>query len=242
MQDSTREAQLKTAYSLLYRHFGPQGWWPVYSDGGRGYHKGDFSIPFSEVQRLEIAFGAILTQQASWKNAERALVRLIEKGLISPEKILKSSDEELHAIIRSSGYFRQKAERLKALSAFLIERYDGKMSEMLSGEPETVRNELLSIKGIGRETADSIMLYAGNIPTFVVDAYTFRMAERMGICGEKDYERLKSVFEASVEPDFRIYNEYHALIVELGKRYCRKREALCDSCPLRALCKYDKKL
>ena len=241
MQNTSREAQLKTAYSLLYTHFGPQGWWPVYSDGGGGYHKGDFSLPSTEKQRLEIAFGAILTQQASWKNAERALMNLMEHGLLSPERILGVHDEEMHAIIRSSGYFRQKTERLKAFSAFLVDRYGGSISEMLSGEVESVRKELLSLKGIGKETADSIMLYAGNIPTFVVDAYTFRMAERTGIMPDRDYEALKSEFEDALGGDFRLYNEYHALLVELGKRHCRTR-ALCEGCPLQAVCPYHKKL
>ena len=169
-------------------------------------------------------------------------MNLMEHGLLSTERILETSDEELHSIIRSSGYFRQKTERLKIFSAFLIDRYGGSISEMLSGDPESVRKELLSLKGIGKETADSIMLYAGNIPTFVVDAYTFRMAERLGICKERDYDRLKTMFESYIERDFRIYNEYHALIVELGKKHCRPRDPLCDYCPLRGPCRYHKKV
>ena len=241
MQNTSRETKLKTVYSLLYSAFGPQGWWPVYSDGGRGYHKGDFSLPSTEKQRLEIAFGAILTQQTSWQNAQKAVLNLIRSDFLSPEKVLESDEKELQTAIRSSGYFRQKTERLKAFSAFLVERYGGSISELLSGEVESVRKELLSLKGIGKETADSIMLYAGNIPTFVVDAYTFRMAERTGIMEERDYEALKSEFEAALDGDFRVYNEYHALLVELGKRHCRTR-ALCEGCPLQPLCSYHKKL
>ena len=241
MQDTSGNDKLKTVYSILYSHFGPQGWWPVYSDGGRGYHKGDFSLPSTEKQRLEIAFGAILTQQASWKNAEKAIFNLMERNMLSAQAIMDAPEDELQRFIRSSGYFRQKAARLKGFSRFLLERYGGSMGALLAGGPDRVRKELLSINGIGRETADSIMLYAGNIPVFVVDAYTFRMAERTGIHLDRDYEELKSIFESSVERDFRTYNEYHALIVELGKMHCRPRP-LCQGCPLRDICAYHKKL
>ncbi len=155
--------------------------------------------------------------------------------------MVSAEEEHLHSVIRSSGYFRQKADRLRIFSAFLIEEHGGSMRHLLSGNPDDVRDELLSLKGIGRETADSIMLYAGNMPGFVIDAYTFRMAERLGICEERDYERLKSAFESSLRRDFRIYNEYHALIVELGKWHCRKKP-LCSGCPLASICTYHKKL
>ncbi len=241
MQDTSGETQLKTAYSLLYSHFGPQGWWPVYSDGGTGYHAGNFSLPGTDKQRLEIAFGAILTQQASWENALKALKNLMKERILDPEKIVATPNKKLYEIIRSSGYFKQKAERLKIFSRFLLDNYGGRVTALLSGEEEYVRSELLSIKGIGNETADSMMLYAGNMPTFVVDAYTFRMAERIGVYGERDYAALKSLFESSVQRDFRIYNEYHALIVELGKRHCRTRP-FCNGCPLSEICTYHKKL
>ena len=161
--------------------------------------------------------------------------------MLNPSKIGDASVEDIQPLIRSSGYFRQKAERIRIFSRFLMDRYDGSMASMLSGDFSAIRGELLSLKGIGNETADSIMLYAGNIPTFVVDAYTFRMAERTGIYKGQDYNHLKRLFESSIEPDFRIYNEFHALIVELGKRHCKKKPS-CAGCPISSICAYHKKL
>ena len=241
MQDSTgTRGKLREIYDILLNSFGPQGWWPVYSDGGPGYHPDDFSYPSTGRQRLEIAIGAILTQQTSWKNAEKALRNLMENGLIDLEGLKGIDGKRLENLVRCSGYYRQKAERLKVFSGKVLEKY-GCLDRMLSLPQDELRGALLSIKGIGRETADSIMLYSAGKPIFVVDAYTFRAMERLGIHSERDYDALQSVFHRSIKRDERTYNEFHALLVRLGKEHCR-RVPMCEGCPLRPLCKYDKKV
>ncbi len=237
MQDTHRA--VKEIYSTLHSFFGPQGWWPVYSDSGPGYHPGDFSYPRSEMQRVEIAFGAILTQQASWKNAEKALKSLINHGLLDMEKILESEREKIEELIRPSGYFRQKAERILGFSSYVLENH-GSLQRMFSQDIDALREELLSIKGIGKETADSIILYSAKKPIFVVDAYTYRIMERLGIIGRKDYDEVQELFHASLKRDLESYNEYHALLVELGKNFCRKKP-FCADCPLKEICPYNKK-
>ena len=239
MQDTDRERKITLIYEKLLDFFGPQGWWPVYSDRGPGYHPSDFSYPKTERQMLEISFGAILTQNTSWKNAEKALLRLISEGLLDLKRIAEADSGTLESLIRSSGYFRQKALRLKGFSSFVL-REHGDIENLLSLDVRTLRNELLSVKGIGKETADSIILYAARKPKFVVDAYTFRIAERTGIFGERDYGLLQGLFEGSLPKKHEIYNEYHALLVELGKEYCGKTPD-CSSCPLKPICIYNKK-
>ncbi len=238
MQDS-RGNKVREIYSRLYSFFGPQGWWPVYSDDGPGYHPGDFSYPRTERQRIEIAFGAILTQQTAWKNVEKALNNLINENLIDFERILEIPEESLQSLIISSGYYRQKAERLRIFSEFVLNNY-GNLESLFSLDLPELREELLSVKGIGKETADSIILYSAKKPIFVVDAYTFRAAERIGLVDVRDYDTLQELFHSSIETDVEIYNEYHALFVELGKRYCTKKP-MCEGCPLRDLCAYNKK-
>ena len=238
MQDN-RGDTLREIYSRLYSFFGPQGWWPVYSDDGPGYHPDDFSYPRTERQRIEISFGAILTQQTAWKNVEKALNNLIKEGLIDLQKMTEISDEKLQNLIIPSGYYRQKAERLKSFSKFVLKNY-GDMKSLFSIEIPELRKQLLSIRGIGKETADSIILYSAKKPIFVVDAYTFRAAERLGVIDRRDYESLQDMFHENIEPNVRIYNEYHALFVELGKKYCTKKPR-CENCPLRGICTYNKK-
>ncbi len=239
MQDSSGRGKITEIYEKLLAFFGPQGWWPVYSDNGPRYHPGDFSYPKTDIQRIEIAFGAILTQQSSWKNAEKALFNLMEHGLLDLEGILETEEEILRNIIRSSGYFRQKAERLKLFSGFVLDRH-GDMEDLFSSDTKELRRELLSVKGIGNETADSIILYAAKKPKFVVDAYTFRLIERMGIAEERDYDSVQRLFEEEMPKNPEIYSEYHALLVELGKNHCRKKPN-CTDCPLKQICLYNKK-
>ncbi len=241
MQNSARTCgKLREIYEALLKSFGPQGWWPVYSDGGPGYHPGDFSYPSTERQRLEIAIGAILTQQTSWKNAEKALKNLMENDLIDLKRLAETDTNELEKLIISSGYYRQKAERLKVFAANILENY-GSLDSMLSLPREEVREALLCIRGIGKETADSILLYSAGKEIFVVDAYTFRAMERLGICPDRDYDALQSIFYQCIKRDARIYNEYHALLVRLGKNHC-KRMPVCSDCPLRPMCEHNKKL
>ncbi len=239
MQDSNRINPVIYIYEKLRSSFGPQGWWPVYSDGGQGYHPDDFSYPRTETQRIEIAFGAILTQQSSWKNVEKALFALMEESLLDLKAIAEIDIEILQKIIRSSGYFRQKSMRLKDFSCFVLENY-GNLESLFSLDTENLRKALLSVKGIGKETADSIILYAAKKPKFVVDAYTFRIFERLGLIEKRDYDAVQELFENGMPEDHEPYNEYHALLVELGKRHCRKRPD-CRGCPLKEMCLYNKK-
>jgi endonuclease-3 related protein len=180
----------------------------------------------------EIIAGAILTQNTSWKNASKALKALREKGLLDPEKIVKLKPYELAKVIRSSGYYNQKAERLLAITElFLKTKGEGRSPE---------REELLSVKGVGPETADSILLYAYHKPVFVVDAYTRRTFVRIGLLkGELSYEEIQDVFMKNLPRDEKLYNEFHALIVKHGKDVCRKIP-LCSKCILlqKKLCQF----
>ena len=202
-------------YRALLSHFGPQHWWP-----------GD--SPF------EVAVGAILTQNTSWKNVAAAIENLRRRNLLEPHALDKLPISELAELIRPAGYFRLKAKRLKNFLRWLIRRFDGSMEAMAAVSLSTLREELLSINGIGPETADSILLYAVGKPTFVVDAYTHRIAVRHGwLEPEAGYEELKEYFESRLPDDVPIFNEMHALLVQVGKKYCRPREARCDECPLK---------
>ncbi|MBN2454665.1 endonuclease III domain-containing protein [Candidatus Woesearchaeota archaeon] len=190
--------------------YGPQGWWPV---NGK-YNKGNYSIPRNSEERFEICCGAILTQNTSWRQAAKAVESLRKLKLLSPKAILAAKEKRIAAAIKPAGYFNQKAKKLRAFAAFCYS---------LKGKP--TREELLSVWGIGKETADSILLYAYKVPTFVVDAYTKRILLNLKLI-KKDasYEEIKEFFEKSVKKDFKIYNEYHALLVEHAKRHYRKKE------------------
>lgn len=220
------QINLKTIYRVLYQAFGPQGWWPLYNDktGRIEYHLNDYSFPKNEQQSFEIILGAILTQNTSWKNVEKALEHLKECNLLKKERITSLSTQELAVHIRSSGYHNQKARKIK---------------EFLEFSGEITRNSLLSIWGIGPETADSILLYACKQPIFVVDAYTKRIMERIGL-KFKSYDDLQRIFMDSIKPDYKVYNEFHALLVELGKKICKK-QPLCQQCPINKHCDYAKK-
>lgn len=193
-------------YGLLFRRYGEQHWWPCVSG-----------------ERWEIAAGAVLTQNCAWNNVEKALARLAAAKLDTPGRILSASDAAIREAIRSAGFFRQKAVYLKALAAFFRENEKAFASVR---EPEAVwalRARLLAVQGCGRETADSILLYAFAQPVFVIDAYTRRVAVRhLGLEGTLPYDELQRVFMAHLPPDVQLYNEYHALIVRLAKDSCRK--------------------
>jgi endonuclease III related protein len=201
-------------YDTLFAAFGPQYWWP-----GR--------TPF------EIIVGTILTQNTSWSNVELALHNLRRKKLLTPTAIEAVSFSRLAALIRSSGYFRQKAKKLKAFVRFLRAEYQGSLAKMFRISTNALREQLLGVHGIGPETADSILLYAGKHPVFVVDAYTRRILERHQLAASQhSYEDVRLFFERSLPPDVPLYNEFHALIVQTGKDYCRARNPRCDQCPL----------
>ncbi len=186
---------------------------------------------------FEICVGALLTQNTAWANVEKALEALWRGGLMSPAKIASCPLPRLEKALRSSGYFRQKAGRLKEFCRrALAEHKEGFEAWFSSASPEGLRSELLSYRGVGPETADSMALYAGAKRTFVIDAYTRRIGERMGIARGLSYEGWKGLFEGGVGPDVKVYNEYHALLVRLGKDFCRKSKPLCASCPLDKVC------
>jgi endonuclease III related protein len=201
-------------YRKLYRRFGPQRWWP-----------GD--TPF------EVSVGAILTQNTNWSNVENAITNLKENNLLSPHGIYGLSLKQLAALIRPAGYFNVKAQRLRYFLEFLMNDYHGKMVNMVSEDVHQLRGKLLRIHGIGPETADSILLYALKKPVFVIDAYTKRVLSRHGIMtSERSYDEFQELFHSSFRKDVRLYNEYHALFVRVGKVFCKKRNPLCGKCPL----------
>ena len=203
---------LRGFYDALYRAYGPQGWWP-----GR--------------TRTEIVVGAVLTQNTNWRNAERAIAQLRAAGLLDWAALREVSAEDLAERIRPAGYYNIKARRLKNLVAWLWARHDGDFDGLASLDVGDLREQLLGIHGVGPETADSILLYGLDLPSFVVDAYTARVAGRHGLIDDgAGYEALKSLFEDSLPADAEMFNEYHALLVEVGKRHCRPR-ARCDGCP-----------
>ncbi|MEW6188176.1 MAG: endonuclease III domain-containing protein [Thermodesulfobacteriota bacterium] len=178
--------------------------------------------------------GAILTQNTAWSNVERAINRLKTEGALSASFLHQIDEGLLAEWIRPAGYYRVKSRRLKAFFDFFINEYEGQIPKMQNRPLETLRQELLSVKGIGPETADSILLYALGMPTFVVDAYTFRIFSRHRMIGEEmDYEDLRAFFMDQLPEDARLFNEYHALLVRLGKHYCKKNNPLCGECLLR---------
>jgi endonuclease-3 related protein len=205
---------LQLYYDALFRAHGSQHWWP-----GR--------------TRFEVIVGAILTQNTSWTNVERAIHNLREHKLLSPTAMARVSPTRLARLIRSSGYFRQKARKLKAFVRFLRDVHRGSLTKMFRTPTTTLREQLLSVHGIGLETADSILLYAGKHPIFVVDAYTRRILERHHLArGKEPYDEIRRLFEGSLPSSAALFNEYHALIVHAGKHFCRARAPLCDTCAL----------
>jgi len=204
---------LMLIYQRLYDSFGPRGWWP-----------GD--SPF------EVIVGAILTQNTSWENVEKAITRLKKDKLLHPERLYCIEESVLAEAIRSSGYYNIKAGRLKKFMDFLFGEYGGDLSLMFSENMELLRGKMLGINGIGPETADSILLYAGCKPVFVVDAYTRRVFSRHNfISANIGYHEIQDLFMKNLPKDVELYNEYHALIVHLGKNFCKKRPN-CTICPI----------
>ena len=204
---------LQELYQRLWETFGPQGWWP-----------GD--TPF------EVAVGAILTQNTNWVNVSKAITALKDQDLLTPQALHDLPEEELARLIRPAGYYNVKARRLKNFLDFLANHYGNSMVRLAAGDLEDLRPALLSIKGVGPETADSILLYALAKPTFVVDAYTFRILSRHGLIDESyPYEELRQLFMAHLPARVDMYKEYHALLVRLGKEWCRPQPR-CAGCPV----------
>ncbi len=204
-------------YRTLYGVFGPQHWWPGETP-------------------LEIAVGAILTQNTNWGNVEKAISNLKQKGMLNADALYEISPEELARLIRPSGYNNVKAKRLKYFSEYLVEGYGGNIDNLIERNTGSLRQELLHIHGIGEETADSILLYALNRPVFVIDAYTRRVLSRHNLMEyRRPYGDFQNLIHASIDRDVGLFNEFHALFVKVGKHYCRTRP-LCNGrqpCPLR---------
>jgi endonuclease-3 related protein len=211
-------------YTKLYDLYGPQGWWPLQdfvedlkprkTGAQNGYHPLDYELPKTPNQRFEIILGTILTQNTAWTSAEKALKNLKNLDVVDPEKILSIDADILKTAIKCAGFLNQKANYIMTITEFFIQ---------LDGEIP-IRKELLSVKGVGNETADSILLYAYKQPFFVVDAYTRRIFTWLKLVNEKDsYLEIKKKFESNLPQDYKLFNEYHALIVEHAKRYYSKK-------------------
>lgn len=201
-------------YKTLNEHFGDLHWWPG-------------ETPF------EVAVGAILTQNTNWKNAEVAIDRLKQADLLAPLRLYLAEDSAVAELIRPSGYYNIKTKRLKAFLRFLQEEYAGNMDEMFQEELWTLRGKLLGVNGLGEETVDSILLYGGGKPVFVVDAYTRRILERHDIIPRgRSYKEIQALFMENLPLEAPLYNQYHALLVNTGKHFCGKKDPTCRGCPL----------
>ena len=208
---------LTEIYERLYSYYGPQDWWPG-------------ETPF------EIMVGAVLTQNTSWQNVVKAINNLRQRQLLSYEALLEVEISEMAECIRPSGYYNLKAVRLGNLLQMIARQYGGDLNAFFADSMECARNNLLSVKGIGPETADAILLYCANHPVFVVDAYTHRVFSRHKLVPEEcGYDELQEFFMDFLPQDPQLYNEYHALIVRVGKDYCKKGAPLCEQCPLKGV-------
>ncbi|BDV44848.1 endonuclease III [Geotalea uraniireducens] len=209
--------RLLQIYELLFQQYGPRYWWPA-------------ETPF------EVCVGAILTQNTNWGNVEKAIANLKEARLLTPGALRAVPVRDLAEVIRPAGFFNVKSVRLKEFVAFLFARYEGDLARMFAGDWRELREALLGVRGIGRETCDSILLYAGGKPTFVVDAYTKRLLAALGLAvPTAGYEEVRALFMENLPNDPQLFNEYHALIVEHCKAHCRKKPR-CSGCALHLLC------
>lgn len=219
MDDPRAKNTLYAVYDALYARFGPQRWWP-----GR--------TPF------EVMAGAILTQNTNWGNVEKAIANLRKEKLLSAAALHCAPLPRLAGLLRPAGYYNVKARRLRFFTGFFLDEFKGRAAAMARRDGECLRRQLLEVNGIGEETADSILLYALGKPFFVVDAYTRRVFSRHGLCAaDAAYGALQAVFMRGLARDAQLFNEYHALIVRLGKEYCRKKNPRCEECPLRPFMK-----
>jgi len=211
---------LENIYQRLYSHFGPQHWGPG-------------ETPF------EIIVGAILTQSAAWSNVEKAILRLKQADVLSPQAMQMVPQSELAELVHSCGYYNMKAKKLLAFVEWLCLRYDGSLDKLFDRPLTPLRRELLAVYGIGEETADSILLYAGQKPIFVIDAYTRRIADRLQLpVAGTHYADYQDLFMRCLPARQALFNEYHALLVAQGKNYCLKSSPRCDGCCLKDLCRF----
>ena len=227
-------ASPKIVYKTLYENFGPQGWWPIIENGGLKYRHGIYKAR-SDSEMFEICVGAILTQNTTWQNAQKALIGLNSKNIFSPFALSITSLKKICSAVRSSGYYNQKARCLNVFSKYIVSSYAASLGKFFLQSTNVCKNKLLALKGIGPETADSMLLYAGAKRIFVVDAYTKRAGSRFGWFNFSGYGAVQGFFENSLPKSVKVYNEFHALIVELCKRYCKKKP-LCALCVLKNIC------
>ncbi len=207
--------ELMEMFDLLSANYGPRHWWPA-------------DTP------LEVMIGAVLTQNTNWKNVERAITNLKKTNMLTFKQLRRISEPALAEAIHPAGYYNIKARRLRNLIDFIADHHGGNIQKMVGAPMQELRQGLLSIKGIGPETADSILLYAANKPIFVIDAYTHRILNRHGLAeNQSTYQELQELFMDNLPEDPRLFNEFHALIVETGKEFCRKTPT-CEKCPLKA--------
>ena len=225
-------------YKKLFSEFDQQHWWPVTEEGETTptYKKRSH---LTEQQKFEICAGAILAQNTDWKNVMKALENLNKAKMLSCKKIAAARKEKIALLVRSSGYYNQKAGRLKKFCSYIQKNYEGNLKEFFSKPLPELRAELLSLHGIGNETADDIILYAAEKPCFVVDAYTLRFVERFYAKQGVGYVEVKAFFESQLPKNVQLFNEFHALLVEHGKRYCRKKP-LCSECFFKTNCRFNK--
>jgi len=218
--DEKKRQRLQDIYQRLLSFFGPQHWWPA-------------AEPF------EVVVGAILTQSTAWSNVEKSIANLKKAGVLTPQALRAIPRDELAGLIYSCGYYNVKAEKLKAFAQWFGERFDDSLEKMFAGDTWSLREELLKVYGVGEETADSILLYAGNKPVFVVDAYTRRIIDRLGLQpGGRRYADYQKLFMQNLPNDVPLFNEYHALMVALGKNHCLKNQPDCDHCCLNEGCAF----
>ncbi|MBI5302072.1 MAG: endonuclease III domain-containing protein [Chloroflexi bacterium] len=211
---------LNDIYARLFAHFGAQHWWP-HATGGA----------------FEIIVGAILTQDTAWTNVEKALANLRAARLLTPAALHRVPTARLAQLIHPSGYFNLKAKKLHAFTRFLFDEHRGNLARLFQRDPAALREQLLGVYGIGPETADSIILYAAHQPIFVVDAYTRRIFARLGLArADATYDELQTLFMENLAREEKLFNEYHALIVTLGKNICKKTKPRCGVCPLHLIC------
>lgn len=223
MGNETIGRTLLDVYQRLMACYGAQYWWPA-------------------LEPFEVMVGAILTQSAAWSNVEKAITNLKQAGVLSPSALRQLSLTEVAALIRPCGYYNAKARKLKSLAHWLGQRYEDNLDKLFAQDMAPLREQLLSVYGIGEETADSIILYAAAKPIFVIDAYTRRILSRLGLAASHhSYGALQSLFRDNLPHDTRLFNEYHALLVCLGKDVCR-RHPLCPRCCLKDMCQYPAKL
>lgn len=208
---------LKLSYESLLKELGPQGWWPART-------------------RLEVILGAILTQNTSWNNVRLALKSLRAHGLLHWDSLRAAGQDKIESCIRPSGFYRQKARAIRGFVDWLDQVHGGSLDRFFRQPAASARRELFELNGFGPETVDAILLYAGGIPVFVADAYTRRILSRHGLFSDRtSYSQAQAFIHHHLEKDETVYNEFHALLVETGKRFCRRSQARCEACPLEYL-------